>query len=57
MMPMSLDINYVQSQFPSLCSGYIFADNAGGAQVLDDVITRISDYLTNMKCLSVVITT
>jgi selenocysteine lyase/cysteine desulfurase len=47
MMPMSLDIDYVRSQFPSLRSGYIFADNAGGVQVLGDVITRISDYLTN----------
>jgi len=44
---MSLDIDKVRSQFPSLASGYIFADNAGGSQVITDVITRLSDYLTN----------
>jgi selenocysteine lyase/cysteine desulfurase len=44
---MSLDIEHVRSQFPSLVSGYIFADNAGGSQVANGVITRITDYLTN----------
>lgn len=44
---MSLDIEHVRSQFPSLVSGYIFADNAGGSQVTNGVISRITDYLTN----------
>ena len=44
---MSLDIDQVRSQFPSLSSGFIFADNAGGSQVVQDVITRITDYLTH----------
>ena len=44
---MSLDIDKVRSHFPSLASGYIFADNAGGSQVIADVISRISDYLIN----------
>ncbi|KIM85965.1 hypothetical protein PILCRDRAFT_816514 [Piloderma croceum F 1598] len=44
---MSLDIDKVRSHFPSLASGYIFADNAGGSQVISDVISRISDYLIN----------
>lgn len=44
---MSLDIDKVRSHFPSLASGYIFADNAGGSQVISDVIARISDYLIN----------
>jgi len=48
---MSLDIDQVRSQFPSLSSGYIFADNAGGSQVVQDVIKRITDYLihTNVQ--------
>jgi selenocysteine lyase/cysteine desulfurase len=48
---MPLDIEYVRSQFPSLASGYIFADNAGGSQVITDVIARITDYLihTNVQ--------
>ena len=44
---MSLNIEKVRSQFPSLSSGYIFADNAGGSQVIQDVINRLTDYLTN----------
>ncbi|KAJ8516525.1 hypothetical protein ONZ45_g6157 [Pleurotus djamor] len=47
----SLDIDKVRSNFPSLKSGYIFADNAGGSQVTKDVVDRISDYLlsTNVQ--------
>lgn len=42
---MSLDIDYVRSQFPSLDSEWTFMDNAGGAQVPRVVVNRISDYL------------
>ena len=34
-------------QFPSLCSGFIFADNAGGTQCAELVAERIFDYLLN----------
>ena len=45
---MSTDfVSKVRSQFPSLDSGYIFADNAGGSQCLKSVVDRISDYLLN----------
>lgn len=44
---MPLDIDHVRTQFPSLASGYVFGDNAGGSQVTGDVIARISDYLTH----------
>ncbi|KZV69801.1 PLP-dependent transferase [Peniophora sp. CONT] len=40
-------ITKARSQFPSLASGYIFADNAGGSQCLKPVVDRISDYLLN----------
>ncbi|KAA1476925.1 PLP-dependent transferase [Dentipellis sp. KUC8613] len=36
-----------RSQFPSLASGFIFADNAGGSQCAKVVVDRISDYLLN----------
>ena len=42
-----LDIALVRSKFPSLESGYIFADNAGGSQCLSSVVSCISDYLLN----------
>ncbi|VDB91486.1 unnamed protein product [Peniophora sp. CBMAI 1063] len=40
-------VTKARSQFPSLSSGYIFADNAGGSQCLKSVVDRISDYLLN----------
>ncbi|KAG1725876.1 pyridoxal phosphate-dependent transferase [Suillus paluster] len=42
-----LDINQVRACFPSLKSGYIYAENAGGSQTAQAVIDRIVDYLTN----------
>lgn len=42
-----LDLSFVRQQFPALNRGFIYMDNAGGAQVLSGVINRISDYLTN----------
>ncbi|THH18322.1 hypothetical protein EW146_g2653 [Bondarzewia mesenterica] len=44
---MSTFIDTARSQFPSLASGYIFADNAGGSQCAKGVVDRISDYLLN----------
>ncbi|KAG8966006.1 hypothetical protein FRC05_002926 [Tulasnella sp. 425] len=36
-----------RAHFPSLQSGFIFADNGGGSQCLKDVADRIYDYLLN----------
>lgn len=46
-MSAELDIAHVRSQFPSLQSGYLFAENAGGSQVLQGCIDRLTDYLSN----------
>ncbi|KAG0695145.1 pyridoxal phosphate-dependent transferase [Suillus ampliporus] len=43
----ALDINKVRACFPSLGSGYIYADNAGGSQTTQAVIDQIVDYLSN----------
>lgn len=42
-----MDVEKARSHFPSLKSGYIFADNAGGSQAAKEVVDRISDYLLN----------
>ncbi|KAG6853341.1 hypothetical protein C0991_005168 [Blastosporella zonata] len=41
------DIAKARANFPALKSGYIFGDNAGGSQVTQSVVDRISDYLLN----------
>lgn len=41
---MSLDPQYVRSQFPALDSGTIFFDNPGGTQVTQSVIDAMRDY-------------
>ncbi|KAF6763695.1 pyridoxal phosphate-dependent transferase [Ephemerocybe angulata] len=43
----SFDIAQTRSQFPSLKSGFIFGDNAGGSQIAQEVIDRLNDYLIN----------
>ncbi len=47
----TLDLDFVRSQFPALARGYAYLDNAGGSQVPQQVVTRISDYLlgTNVQ--------
>lgn len=49
--PSALDVGFVRQQFPSLSSGTVFFDNAGGSQILGRVVDRISDYLltTNVQ--------
>lgn len=42
-----LDIAKVRASFPSLRTGYIYADNAGGSQTAQQVIDDIVDYLSN----------
>jgi cysteine desulfurase family protein (TIGR01976 family) len=46
---MSLNIDYVRSQFPALASGWGFFDNAGGAQVLRNVAERVADYMLTIS--------
>lgn len=43
----SLDVQFARSHFPSLKSGFIFADNAGGSQAAQGVIEKFTDYLIN----------
>lgn len=42
---MSLDLDFVRSQFPALSTGIVFFDNAGGSLVLKTVADRVADYL------------
>jgi hypothetical protein len=42
-----LDVEFARSQFPALKSGFVFADNAGGSQITQSAIDRITDYLAN----------
>ncbi|MEQ1955007.1 cysteine desulfurase-like protein [Mesorhizobium sp. CN2-181] len=42
---MTLDMDFVRSQFPALDGGWAYFDNAGGSQVLRGVADRVSDYL------------
>ncbi|KAL4257695.1 Pyridoxal phosphate-dependent transferase [Pleurotus pulmonarius] len=39
------DVDKARAHFPALKTGYIYADNAGGSQVPQDVVNRIADYL------------
>ncbi|MDR7468128.1 MAG: cysteine desulfurase-like protein [Armatimonadota bacterium] len=41
----ALDLNFVRAQFPALAGGWIYFDNAGGAQVLEGVTTRIREFM------------
>ncbi|KAF5379396.1 hypothetical protein D9615_006656 [Tricholomella constricta] len=43
----AFDVAKARAHFPSLKSGFIFGDNAGGSQVTQGVVDRISDYLLN----------
>jgi cysteine desulfurase family protein (TIGR01976 family) len=40
-----MDIEYVRGQFPALGGEWIFLDNAGGTQILEQVMRRIEEYL------------
>ncbi len=42
---MSLNLDFVRSQFPALADGFVYMDNAGGSQVLQSVGDRIRDHL------------
>lgn len=42
---MSLDLDFVRSQFPALSGEWAFFDNAGGSQILKRSVDRISDFL------------
>jgi len=42
----AFDVRAIRAQFPALAQKQVFMDNAGGAQVLQTVISSITDYLT-----------
>ena len=42
-----MDIEYVRKHFPALDRDFVFMDNAGGSQVLERVMDRITAYLKN----------
>lgn len=44
---MKLNIDFVRKQFPALSREWVFMDNAGGTQTLQQVADRIQDYLLN----------
>lgn len=39
------DIEWVQAQFPGLKSGWVFFDNAGGAQTVKPAVDRMTEFL------------
>lgn len=41
------DVAAIRAQFPALAQKQVFMDNAGGSQVLQSVVTAISDYLAH----------
>ncbi|KAF2715455.1 PLP-dependent transferase [Pleomassaria siparia CBS 279.74] len=45
-MPGTFDIATAHKRFPALKEDQVYLDNAGGSQILDDVITSITDYYT-----------
>lgn len=44
-----LDLDFVREQFPALAGGWIYLDNAGGAQVLERVVARIGEFLLDSR--------
>lgn len=46
-MSTSFDVQAIRAQFPALAQKQVFMDNAGGSQVLETVITSISDYMSH----------
>src|ERR1700761_3773978 len=43
----AFDVSASRAQFPALDQKQVFMDNAGGSQVLQSVVTSISEYLTS----------
>ena len=41
---MTLDIDFVRSQFPALDNEWAFMDNAGGTQILKGCVDKINEY-------------
>jgi hypothetical protein len=55
---MALDLDHSRSQFPSVASGYLFGDNAGGSQVLllsDRLLTFLSTPSRSVSKLSPIV--
>jgi selenocysteine lyase/cysteine desulfurase len=49
MSSLELNSGEVRAHFPALAkySEFIFGDNAGGSQILQDAVDRVTDYLIN----------
>jgi cysteine desulfurase family protein (TIGR01976 family) len=45
--PQELDIDFVRARFPGLANGWTLFDNAGGTQILESAVERMSDFLFN----------
>ncbi len=45
-MASTFDVSAIRAQFPALDQKQVFMDNAGGSQVLQSVITSMTDYLS-----------
>ena len=46
-MQKELDIDFVRARFPGLTRGWVLFDNAGGTQILQDAVDRMSEFLFN----------
>ena len=44
-MQTELDIEFVRARFPGLSRGWTLFDNAGGTQILEDAVDRMSEFL------------
>lgn len=51
-----LDIAWVRDQFPGLKSDWVFFDNAGGSQILNQAVERIKQFLLEKTFRSAVAT-
>ncbi|WP_226941919.1 aminotransferase class V-fold PLP-dependent enzyme [Pseudooceanicola spongiae] len=40
-----IDMDFVQSNFPGMASGWVFFDNAGGSQIVQGALDRINEFL------------
>ena len=41
---MTLDLDFVRNEYPSLRDDYVYFDNAGGSQTLRRVMDKITEY-------------
>lgn len=41
----AIDLDFVQGHFPGLKSGWVFLDNAGGSQIIQGAVDKITEFL------------